>query len=226
MIYCVEDDSSIRELVLYALQNGGFEAKGFADASELYPELLHNPPELVLLDIMLPGEDGIAILKKMKQNAQTRKVPVIMLTAKGSEYDRVLGLDLGADDYITKPFGVIEMISRVKAVLRRCAPEGAVSRTLTLGEITLDPERHRVGAAGREVALTFKEFSLLQFLMENSGRVLTRDRILETVWGYDFEGETRTVDMHIKTLRQKLGEAGALIETVRGVGYRMEGPEK
>lgn len=226
MIYCVEDDSSIRELVLYALQNSGFEAKGFADASEFYPELLHNPPELVLLDIMLPGEDGIAILKKMKQNAQTRKVPVIMLTAKGSEYDRVLGLDLGADDYITKPFGVIEMISRVKAVLRRCAPEGAVSRTLTLGEITLDPERHRVGAAGREVALTFKEFSLLQFLMENSGRVLTRDRILETVWGYDFEGETRTVDMHIKTLRQKLGEAGALIETVRGVGYRMEGPEK
>lgn len=226
MIYCVEDDSSIRELVLYALQNSGFEAKGFADASELYPELLHNPPELVLLEIMLPGEDGIAILKKMKQNAQTRKVPVIMLTAKGSEYDRVLGLDLGADDYITKPFGVIEMISRVKAVLRRCAPEGAVSRTLTLGEITLDPERHRVGAAGREVALTFKEFSLLQFLMENSGRVLTRDRILETVWGYDFEGETRTVDMHIKTLRQKLGEAGALIETVRGVGYRMEGPEK
>lgn len=226
MIYCVEDDSSIRELVLYALQNSGFEAKGFADASELYPELLHNPPELVLLDIMLPGENGIAILKKMKQNAQTRKVPVIMLTAKGSEYDRVLGLDLGADDYITKPFGVIEMISRVKAVLRRCAPEGAVSRTLTLGEITLDPERHRVGAAGREVALTFKEFSLLQFLMENSGRVLTRDRILETVWGYDFEGETRTVDMHIKTLRQKLGEAGALIETVRGVGYRMEGPEK
>ena len=226
MIYCVEDDSSIRELVLYALQNSGFEAKGFADASELYPELLHDPPELVLLDIMLPGEDGIAILKKMKQNAQTRKVPVIMLTAKGSEYDRVLGLDLGADDYITKPFGVIEMISRVKAVLRRCAPEGAVSRTLTLGEITLDPERHRVGAAGREVALTFKEFSLLQFLMENSGRVLTRDRILETVWGYDFEGETRTVDMHIKTLRQKLGEAGALIETVRGVGYRMEGPEK
>ena len=226
MIYCVEDDSSIRELVLYALQNSGFEAKGFADASELYPELLHNPPELVLLDIMLPGEDGIAILKKMKQNAQTRKVPVIMLTAKGSEYDRVLGLDLGADDYITKPFGVIEMISRVKAVLRRCAPEGAVSRTLTLGEITLDPERRRVGAAGREVALTFKEFSLLQFLMENSGRVLTRDRILETVWGYDFEGETRTVDMHIKTLRQKLGEAGALIETVRGVGYRMEGPEK
>ena len=226
MIYCVEDDSSIRELVLYALQNSGFEAKGFADASELYPELLHNPPELVLLDIMLPGEDGIAILKKMKQNAQTRKVPVIMLTAKGSEYDRVLGLDLGADDYITKPFGVIEMISRVKAVLRRCAPEGAVSRTLTLGEITLDPERHRDGAAGREAALTFKEFSLLQFLMENSGRVLTRDRILETVWGYDFEGETRTVDMHIKTLRQKLGEAGALIETVRGVGYRMEGPEK
>ncbi|MBC8576379.1 winged helix-turn-helix domain-containing protein [Yanshouia hominis] len=226
MIYCVEDDSSIRELVLYALQNRGFEAKGFADSSELYPELLHNPPELVLLDIMLPGEDGIAILKKMKQNAQTRKVPVIMLTAKGSEYDRVLGLDLGADDYITKPFGVIEMISRVKAVLRRCAPEGAVSRTLTLGEITLDPERHRVGAAGREITLTFKEFSLLQFLMENSGRVLTRDRILETVWGYDFEGETRTVDMHIKTLRQKLGEAGALIETVRGVGYRMEGPEK
>lgn len=226
MIHCVEDDSSIRELVLYALQNSGFEAKGFADSSELYPELLHNPPELVLLDIMLPGEDGIAILKKMKQNAQTRKVPVIMLTAKGSEYDRVLGLDLGADDYITKPFGVIEMISRVKAVLRRCAPEGAVSRTLTLGEITLDPERHRVGAAGREITLTFKEFSLLQFLMENSGRVLTRDRILETVWGYDFEGETRTVDMHIKTLRQKLGEAGALIETVRGVGYRMEGPEK
>lgn len=226
MIYCVEDDSSIRELVLYALQNSGFEAKALPTASELYPELLHNPPELVLLDIMLPGEDGIAILKKMKQNAQTRKVPVIMLTAKGSEYDRVLGLDLGADDYITKPFGVIEMISRVKAVLRRCAPEGAVSRTLTLGEITLDPERHRVGAAGREVALTFKEFSLLQFLMENSGRVLTRDRILETVWGYDFEGETRTVDMHIKTLRQKLGEAGALIETVRGVGYRMEGPEK
>ena len=222
MIYCVEDDSSIRELVLYALQNSGFEAKGFADSSELYPELLHNPPELVLLDIMLPGEDGFSLAETMIE----REIPVLFLTAKTAVNDRVLGLDLGADDYITKPFGVIEMISRVKAVLRRCAPEGAVSRTLTLGEITLDPERHRVGAAGREVALTFKEFSLLQFLMENSGRVLTRDRILETVWGYDFEGETRTVDMHIKTLRQKLGEAGALIETVRGVGYRMEGPEK
>lgn len=224
MIYCVEDDASIRELVLYALQNSGFEAKGFADASELFPALLKNPPELVLLDIMLPDEDGIAILKRMKQNAQTRGVPVIMLTARGSEYDRVLGLDLGADDYITKPFGVIEMISRVKAVLRRCTPQGAASRALTLGGILLDPERHRVSVQGQEVSLTFKEFSLLQFLMENSGRVLTRDRILETVWGYDFEGETRTVDMHIKTLRQKLGEAGPLIETVRGVGYRMEGP--
>ncbi len=223
MIYCVEDDSSIRELVLYALQNSGFSACGFADASGLYPELLQHPPELVLLDIMLPGEDGITVLKKMKQNAQTSRIPVIMLTAKGSEYDRVLGLDLGADDYITKPFGVIEMISRVKAVLRRCAPEGGEDGALSLGGILLDAQRHRVSVAENEVSLTFKEFSLLQFLMENSGRVLTRDRILETVWGYDFEGETRTVDMHIKTLRQKLGSAGALIETVRGVGYRMEG---
>lgn len=224
MIYCVEDDSSIRELVLYALQNSGFSVRGFADTDGFYAELLQSPPELVLLDIMLPGEDGITVLKKMRQNTQTQKIPVIMLTAKGSEYDRVLGLDLGADDYITKPFGVIEMISRVKAVLRRCTPEEN-ARALTLGGITLDAERHRVSVGEGEVSLTFKEFALLQFLMENSGRVLTRDRILETVWGYDFEGETRTVDMHIKTLRQKLGEAGTRIETVRGVGYRMEGAQ-
>ncbi|PWM25797.1 MAG: DNA-binding response regulator [Oscillospiraceae bacterium] len=226
MIYCVEDDASIRELVVYALQNSGFEAKGFADSTSFFSALLKNPPELVLLDIMLPGEDGLSILRTMKQSAQTRKIPVIMLTARGSEYDRVYGLDLGADDYIAKPFGVIEMVSRVRAVLRRCAPDETAGKRLTLGPVCLDTERHRVSVGEEEVTLTFKEFSLLQLLMENCGRVLTRDRILERVWGYDFEGETRTVDMHIKTLRQKLGAAGGMIETVRGVGYRMEGPEE
>ena len=221
MIYCVEDDSSIRELVLYALQNSGFEAKGFADSSELYPELLHNPPELVLLDIMLPGEDGIAILKKMKQNAQTRKVPVIMLTAKGSEYDRVLGLDLGADYYLTKPFGVMEFVSCVKAVLRRCQPR-QVEHLLKTGGLIVNIDEHTVTIDGERITLTYKEFELLRLFLSHPGMAFTRDQLFNEVWGMDYCGDTRTVDMHIRTLRQKLKDYGELIETVRNVGYRLE----
>lgn len=222
MIYCVEDDRSIRELVVYALKSGGFEAEGFGCGEEFYAALARRTPELVLLDVMLPGEDGIEILRRLKASADTRDIPVVMLTARSAEYDKVLGLDTGADDYVTKPFGVVELLSRIRAVLRRAGAR--VQRPeLAAGGVALDVERRRVTADGAEVALTFKEFELLRYLMENAGIVLTRDRILQSVWGYDFEGETRTVDMHIKTLRQKLGNAAPLIETVRGVGYRIGG---
>ncbi|MBN7773129.1 winged helix-turn-helix domain-containing protein [Clostridium aminobutyricum] len=218
MIFCVEDDSSIRELVVYTLKNTGFEAEGFADSTELFLALSNKTPELILLDIMLPGMDGIDILKRIKKNKQTENVPVIMLTAKGSEYDKVIGLDNGADDYVSKPFGMMELVSRVKAVLRRTQPKENKAE-LQCGNLCLNAEKHLVTANGQSIVLTFKEFELLRILMENKGMVLSRDKLLEKIWGYDFDGETRTVDVHVRTLRQKLGEAGQIIETIRGVGY-------
>ena len=225
MIYYVEDDKSIRELVLYTLKTTGFEAAGFENGRELMVALAENTPELILLDIMLPDEDGIRILKKIRTMEGTRQVPVILLTAKGTEYDKVIGLDSGADDYITKPFGMMELVSRIKAVLRRSerVDRSDNNGEMTVGCITLHVKRHQVMVKGEEVLLAKKEFDLLRYLMENQGIVLTRDNMLETIWGYDFDGETRTVDVHVRTLRQKLGEGGALIETVRGVGYRIGG---
>jgi len=222
MIYCVEDDRSIRELIIYALKSNGYEAVGFDKAEPFYKELENKLPDLVLLDIMLPGEDGIEILKKLKASPKLRNIPVIILTAKSAEYDKVLGLDSGADDYITKPFGIMEFLSRVKAVLRRLGNVSNPSE-LSVGRLTMYIDKHVVIADGKEVALTFKEFELLKYLMENTGIVLTRDKLLEEVWGYEYKGETRTLDVHIRTLRRKLGEAGAVIETVRGVGYKIGG---
>ena len=219
-IYCVEDDQNIRDLVVYALGTAGFGAKGFEKSSELYEEMKKELPVLILLDIMLPEEDGMQILRHIRSDMTTRNIPVIMLTAKSAEFDKVMGLDSGADDYITKPFGVMEMISRVKAVLRRAGSVSEETR-LVLGGIILDAESHVVTVNGERVALTYKEFELLQYLMKNEGIVLTRDKLMSAVWGFDFEGESRTVDMHIKTLRQKLGSCGSMIETVRGVGYKI-----
>lgn len=226
MIYCVEDDSGIRELVVYTLNNTGFEARGFESGAEMFSSLPSDlsvqPPELILLDIMLPGEDGISILKRLRGNAATKKIPVIMLTAKGSEYDKVIGLDSGADDYISKPFGMMELISRIKAVLRRTAglSEGG---EYSFGGVVLNTKSHTVTANGAAAELTLKEFELLCLLMKNEGAVLTRDMLLENIWGYNFDGETRTVDVHVRTLRTKLGDCGGIIETVRGVGYRIGG---
>lgn len=220
MIFCVEDDSSIRDLIIYTLQKTGFEARGFTGSVEFYRAMQDETPELVLLDVMLPGEDGFKILKRMRSTAAYRQVPVIMVTAKGTEFDKVIGLDSGADDYIAKPFGMMELISRIKAVLRRSNKVSARTE-LTAGRISLNTDKHMVTVDDNDIQLTLKEFELLRRLMENQGVVLNRDRLLETVWGYDFDGETRTVDVHIRTLRQKLGECGDLIETVRGVGYRI-----
>ena len=222
MIYCVEDDDSIRELVVYTLRSGGFEARGFADSGGLDEALQKETPALILLDVMLPGEDGVSILRRIRASARLRRIPVILATAKGAEYDKVLGLDSGADDYIAKPFGMMELLSRVKAVLRRCTPEGE-GQSLTAGAVLMQPDRHLVTVEGREIALTLKEFELLRLLMNSPGRVFTRDMLIETLWGYDFDGETRTVDVHVRTLRQKLGSAANIIETVRGVGYRLGG---
>ena len=220
MIYCVEGDNGIRDLMTYTLAVSGYEAKGFPDSTGLWEALHTVRPELIMLDIMLPGEDGITILKKLRENSATADIPVIMATAKGTEYDKVIGLDLGADDYLAKPFGMMEMVSRVRAVLRRSAPHS--SGVLTVGPIALDVVRHRVTVGGNEVTLTLKEFELLRLFAENKGVVFTRDQLLAHIWGVDYIGETRTVDVHIGTLRTKLGDAGELIETVRGVGYRME----
>lgn len=220
MIYCVEDDPNIRELVVYTLKTGGFEAKGFADADSFFKGLEREIPSLTLLDIMLPVTDGLTILRRLKASAGTRDIPVIMLTAKDSELDKVQGLDLGADDYIAKPFGVLELLSRVKSVLRRTQPRQEADE-LRAGSICLNTEKHRVLAGSEEVKLTLKEFELLHVLMLNCGIVLSREKLLEKIWGYEFEGETRTVDVHVRTLRQKLGPAGEIIETVRGVGYRI-----
>lgn len=222
MIYCVEDDSNIRELVVYTLESTGMKARGFEDGRKFTEALAFETPELVLLDIMLPGEDGIEILKKLRNSAKTKDIPVIMVTAKGSEYEKVIGLDTGADDYITKPFGMMELVSRIKAVLRRTIREKTDTK-YRVGNLSIDVEKHKVKVDGETVTLTLKEFELLEKLMKNRHIVLTRDRLLEEIWGYDFTGETRTVDVHVRTLRQKLGTAGELIETVRGVGYRIGG---
>lgn len=219
-IYSLEDDESIRELVLYALASSGYEARGFERADAFWEACDALAPSLVLLDIMLPGDDGLAILRRMKESVRTADIPVIMLTARATEYDKVKGLDAGADDYVTKPFGVMELLSRVRAVLRRAGP-GEEPAPLLYGEVSLDPGRRAVTAAGEPVALTYKEFELLAFLLKNQGLVLTRERIMERVWGFDYEGESRTVDMHIKSLRHKLGACGEIIRTVRGVGYKI-----
>ena len=220
MIYIVEDDRNIQEIELFALKNSGYQATGFETAKGFYKALNEKLPELILLDIMLPGEDGLSLLKRLRSDKRTAQVPVIMATAKGSEFDKVHGLDNGADDYIAKPFGMMEMVSRVKAVLRRYKQEDKQSR-LTAGELVMEIDKHRVMAGGQEVVLTFKEFELLHKLLERPGQVFTREQLLTDIWGYDFAGETRTVDVHVRTLRLKLGEAGALVETVRGVGYRI-----
>ncbi len=223
MIFCVEDDRGIRELVVYTLQTAGYEAVGISDGEELFRRLQTEQPELILLDIMLPGEDGISILKRLRSGAGTGDIPVIMATAKGTEYDKVIGLDLGADDYIVKPFGMMEMVSRVKAVLRRTAKEN--KEQIRAGEICMDLGSRQVSVCGEAARLTLKEFDLLRLLMENQGRVYSRQQILDLVWGVDFIGETRTVDVHIGTLRTKLGTCGEYIETVRGIGYRMRGSQ-
>ena len=218
MIWCVEDDASIRDIELYALRAAGLEADGFPDGDSFWQALQSRKPELVVLDVMLPEIDGIQLLRRMKADAALRDIPVIMATAKGAEYDKILGLDLGADDYLTKPFGVMELVSRVKAVLRRCRPRQA--EVLRCGGLTVDEQEHSVTADGARVELTYKEFQLLRLFLAHPGTAFTRDQLMEQVWGMDFCGESRTVDMHIRTLRQKIGPYGGCIETVRSVGYR------
>ena len=221
MIYCVEDDAGIRELMIYTLQASDLRAKGLPDADAFWAAMEKEKPKLILLDIMLPGEDGISILKKLKAQSTTADIPVIMATAKGTEYDKVIGLDLGADDYLAKPFGMMEMVSRVKAVLRR-AYKDEKTDIVAVGKLTLNPQTHTVRADGEEVILTLKEFELLHKFMRHPGRVYSREQLLSDIWGADYVGETRTVDVHIGTLRTKLGECGEYIDTVRGVGYRLE----
>ncbi len=223
MIYLLEDDENIRSFVLYALTNSGLEAKGFERPSEFWKAVRSELPDLVLLDIMLPEEDGLSVLAKIRQSGAMTSLPVIMLTAKGSEYDKVIGLDSGADDYIAKPFGTMEMISRIKALLRRTSAN--VGKEYKIAELYVNPMKRVVKSDGAEVQLTFKEFELLCLLLENAENVLTREKILAKVWGYGFDGESRTVDVHIRTLRQKLGSCGDMIETVRGVGYRFSSGE-
>ncbi|MDD7174146.1 MAG: response regulator transcription factor [Clostridiales bacterium] len=217
MIYIVEDDRNIQEIELFALKNSGYQAAGFETAKEFYRALDTRLPELILLDIMLPDEDGMSILKRLRARPDTQRIPVILVTAKATEIDKVKGLDGGADDYIAKPFGVMEMIARVKALLRRSG--GAETSLLTCGDVTLDSERRMVFVSGKPVELTYKEFELLRLLMKNHGIVISRDVIMERVWDSSFEGESRTIDVHVRTLRQKLGEAGSLIKTIRNVGY-------
>ncbi len=226
-IYCVEDDESVRELVIYALQSSGFEAMGFLSAEDFFPVLKTNVPDLILLDIMLPGIDGVEILKEIRKNTKTQHVPVIMLTARGSEYDKITGLDNGADDYVTKPFGVMELIARIKAVLRRSSKitstEEKIDSSLSAGSglLVLNHDFHKVYVDNEEVFLTLKEFELLYYLLKNKNIVISRDKIMDEVWDYNYAAETRTVDVHIKTLRHKLGKASKLIETIRGVGYKI-----
>lgn len=220
MIFCVEDDGNIRELVIYTLATTGMEAKGFEEGKSFLKALDEEIPDLVLLDIMLPGDDGMTILKKLKASKRTQNIPVIMLTAKSTEYDKVMGLDAGADDFVVKPFGMMELLSRIKAVLRR-TQKTEPTEEHELGPIHMDTQKHKVFVNGEEISLTLKEYELLKYLLQNSNIVLSRDQLLEKIWGYDFDGETRTVDVHVRTLRQKLGDAGDVIETVRGVGYRI-----
>ena len=221
MIWCVEDDAGVREIELYTLRQTGFAAEGFQDGAAMFDALKRQTPQLIVLDVMLPGMDGVQILKRLKENPKTAALPVIMATAKGAEYDKIMALDLGADDYLVKPFGMLEMLARVRAVLRRAAPGRPAQ--LTLGAISLDTRAHTATANGARVELTLKEFELLQLLMAHPGTVFTRERLLSDVWEMDYDGETRTVDVHIRTLRTKLGACGAQVETVRGLGYKMEG---
>lgn len=219
-IFVVEDDTSIRELIIYALKGQNYNPIGFKDGTEVVQQAREHQPQLVLLDVMLPGKNGMVLLEQLKSSKVTKDIPVIMLTAKVEEFDRIKGLDKGADDYITKPFSVLELLARVRAVLRRVYKDDA--SIVTIEELTLHRDKRQVFVRGEEITLTFKEFELLQYLMKHQGVVLDRDRIISRVWGFDFCGETRTIDMHIKTLRQKLGDQGALIKTVRGVGYKLE----
>lgn len=222
MIFCVEDDAGIRDLMIYTLNASGFRAVGFENAKEFYTALADTVPELIMLDIMLPGEDGISILKRLKADARTADIPVIMATAKGNEYDKVIGLDLGADDYLAKPFGMMEMASRVRAVLRRSGRAAEKPQLIRVGGLEMNLGEHIVTADGIRIQLTLKEFELLHTFMINPGRAFTREQLLSSVWCEDFLGETRTVDVHVGTLRQKLGGCGKYIRTVRGVGYRLE----
>jgi two-component system alkaline phosphatase synthesis response regulator PhoP len=220
MIYLLEDDPNIRNFVIYALNNSGLEAVGFEKPSEFWTAMAGAQPQLLLLDVMLPQEDGLEILKKLRAAPETRRLPVILLTAKGTEYDKVIGLDSGADDYVSKPFGIMELIARIKALLRRAGDEPAHEQ-YTIGALYLCPAKHLVRVNGVDVALTYKEYELLTLLVTHMGQVFTRDQILQKIWGYEFDGENRTVDVHIRTLRSKLGVCGDLIETVRGIGYKI-----
>ena len=223
MIYCVEDDASIRDIEVYALSSAGFEARGFEDGSSFYAAITgeKEKPQLIVLDVMLPGIDGIELLRRIRANAALKQIPIVMATAKGSEYDKIQGLDLGADYYLTKPFGVMELISCVKAVLRRCGAEDEKS-TLNACGISMNTLEHTVSADGERITLTYKEYELLKLFLSHIGTAFTREQLMERVWGTDYMGETRTIDMHIRTLRQKLGKCGESIKTVRNVGYRME----
>ena len=220
MIYFLDEDNNLRDFVLYALKNSGFTAEGFEKSSEVYKALEQRIPELLLMDVALSQEDGLAVLTRLRARIDTKTMPVIVVSARDTEYDKVIGLDAGADDYVTKPFGTMELIARVKALLRRTQP-AADETVYELGNLSVFPAKHIVRASGREITLTLKEFELLTYLMKNRGNVLTRDQILQEIWGYEFDGENRTVDVHIRTLRSKLGDCGELIETVRGMGYRM-----
>ena len=220
-IWCVEDDAGIRDIEVYTLHSTDFEAEGFSDARAFRDALSGSKPDLIILDIMLPGEDGVELLKFLKGNPDTCRIPVIMATAKGMEYDKVQSLDLGADDYLVKPFGMMEMVSRVKAVLRRCKPT-EVDRLLQAGKLVVNLEEHTVAIDRERIQLTLKEFELLRLFLSRPGIAFTRDQLFGLIWGADYVGETRTVDMHIRTLRMKLGDCGKMIETVRGVGYRLE----
>lgn len=222
MIYLLEDDDSIRKLVIYALESQGYRVTGFSEPKAFRDAMRYELPDLLLLDIMLPGEDGMSILKQLRQSSRTKKLPVIMLTAKNTEFDRVEGLDSGADDYISKPFGMMELIARIRAVMRRFEKPEEI-KEYRIGSLYLCPERHEIVVNGEQVDLTYKEFSLLCLFCENKGIVLTRSQLMDKVWGLEAEYENRTLDVHIRTLRSKLGEAGAYIETVRGIGYRMIG---
>lgn len=223
MIWCVEDDASIRDIEVYALNSAGFEARGFEDGSSFYAAITgeKEKPQLIVLDVMLPGIDGIELLRRIRANAALKQIPIVMATAKGSEYDRIQGLDLGADYYLTKPFGVMELISCVKAVLRRCGAEDEKS-TINACGISMNTLEHTVSADGERITLTYKEYELLKLFLSHMGTAFTREQLMELIWGTDYMGETRTIDMHIRTLRQKLGKCGESIKTVRNVGYRME----
>lgn len=224
MIYFVEDDNSIRKLVLYSLTSAGLEAEGFAHPSEFWAAMENRLPKVILLDIMLPEEDGLSILAKLRADKRTERTQILLITARGSEYDKVVGLDAGADDYVAKPFGMMELVARVRAALRRAGQTEEASPVYTLGKLTVDSARHLVSIDGENVVLTLKEFQLLSVLLEHHNTVLTRDQLLSTVWGYDFDGASRTVDVHIRTLRQKLGAAGGYIQTIRGIGYKIGDP--